>query len=104
MRKLFASSFIFVLVFATEAVGQIRVDKARIDDGWLVVRGKVSSRAQLVTMDRKFRTNSKRGGKFDFRVRHTPFVCRIELRSGGVQETVKVENCVMDDMRESKPR
>ena len=39
------------------------------------------------------------GGVYRFRVRHMPFVCRIEVRAGGVQEVSKVDNCVMDDMR-----
>jgi hypothetical protein len=93
------SMLVCALLFASEAAAQIRVDEARIDDRMLIVRGVVSKPGQIVTLDRNFRTRSVRRGQFSFRVRHTPFVCRIELRSGGVQKTVKVGNCVMDNSR-----
>jgi len=83
-----------------EAAAQVRIDEARLDDnGWLIVRGKVAKRAQLVTLDRKFVTRSGVSGRFQFQVERMPFLCRVEVRAQGVQEVAKVENCVMDDMR-----
>jgi len=99
MRRMSAVLFI-VFALSSEALAQLSIDEARLDEkGFLIVRGTAAKRGQLVTLDRKFTTRSGAGGIYRFRVRHMPFVCRIEVRAGGVQEVSKVDNCVMDDMR-----
>ncbi len=99
-------ALLVALAMSGEALAQLRIDEARIDEkGYLIVRGAVAGRGQRVTLDRKFITRSGARGAFSFRVRRIPLVCRIEVRAGGVQETAKVENCVMDDMRRAaEPR
>jgi len=105
MRTNLAVVILVIFSVATSASAQIRIDEASFEEGKLVVRGTTQTPRQLVTLDRKFIIRSDMKGKFSFRLRHTPFLCQVMLRAGGVQETAKVEHCVMDDTRlPSKPR
>jgi hypothetical protein len=104
MRMTLAAVLLVSFLVATSANAQIRIAEARFEEGKLVVRGTTQTPRQLVTLDRKFSVRSGAKGEFSFRLRHTPFLCRVTLRAGGVEETSKVEHCVMDDTRlPSKP-
>ena len=101
MRFLVGSIIPILLLpfFVTDASAQLRLDEARIENGRLVVRGSTQRPHQRVTLDRRFTRQSNSRGMFEFRVRHTPFLCRVTVRAAGEQESAKVDNCILDDRR-----
>jgi hypothetical protein len=96
----------FALAAPSIAAANIRIEQARFEDGMLVVRGEVTlnTPSEVVTLDRKFTVRSGADGKFVFQVRHTPFLCEVSLRTKSFTQSAKVDNCVMNDIRQPTNR
>ena len=71
----------------------LKITRASIEKGKLVVEGVTKKPREQVTLDRRFHTRSDQNGRFRFSITYLPADCMVDIRRRAIGRRAVVANC-----------